>query len=250
MFSKLSFVSGLELKEIYDSQRSLSELLPEKAAIYLWRRAPRVPPREMESSEAFSKWSDETIKVPAGEVRDQLLSPFAILHRLTIQGHGLLDYYKWRSRSGCYFCRVGHPVLAEAFIADLRRLTLERRNYRHGPNPSLLHRKELFVSGGYPGRARFARVTKEEEKASLYSYKGDIGHNKQWRMLLERRNVVIRGHRLVRAAPKPKSLGVVSTSPSELDVAPEDDRPLRSTAPSVLRRSTAARKEGSLGRSL
>ena len=149
------------------------------------------------------------------------------------------------------FDRVGHPVLAEAFIADLRRLTLERRNYRHAPNPPLLHRKELFVSSDYPGRARFARLTKQEEKAGLYSYKSDIGHDEQWRMLLERRNVVIRGHRLVRVAPKrPRSLGVASTSPSELDAAPEDDAPRRSTAPSVSRRSTAARKEGSLGPSI
>ena len=149
------------------------------------------------------------------------------------------------------FDRVGHPVLAEAFIADLRRLTLERRNYRHALNPPLLHRKELFVSSGYPGRARFARLTRQEEKAGLYSYKGDIGHDKQWRMLLERRNVVIRGHRLVRVASKsPKSLGIVSTSPSEPDAAPADDIARRSTAPSVLRRSTAARKDGSLGRSI
>ena len=147
------------------------------------------------------------------------------------------------------FDRVGHPALAEAFIADLRRLTLERRDYRRGPNRPLLHRKELFVSAGYPGRARFARLTKQEEKAGLYDHKGDIGHDKQWRMLLERGNMAIRGHRLVRVAPtQQKSLGVVSTSPSELDAMPEDDTPRPSAAPSFLQHTTAARKESSLGR--
>ena len=146
------------------------------------------------------------------------------------------------------FDRVGHPTLAEAFIADLRRLTLERRDYRRGPNPPVLHRKELFVSGDYPRRARFARLTKQEEKAGLYEYKGDIGHDKQWRMLLERTSVVIRGHRLVRVAPRgPKSVRAVSISPSELEAASENDKSRRSAAPSLVRRATAARKRGSFG---
>lgn len=147
------------------------------------------------------------------------------------------------------FDRVGHPALAEAFIADLRKLTLDRRDYRRGPNPPVLHRKELFVSGGYPGRARFARLTEQEEKAGLYDYEGDIGRDKQWRMLLERTSVAIRGHRLVRVASRePKSLGGVSISPSELDAAPEDDKPRRSTAPSLLPRATTVRKERPVGR--
>ena len=149
------------------------------------------------------------------------------------------------------FDRIGHPALAEAFIADLRRLTLERRDYRRGPNRPLLHRKELLVSEGYPCRARFARLTKQEEKAGLYDYKGGIGHEKQWRMLLERENMVIRGHRLVRVSPnRRKSLGVVSTSPSEQGASPENDTSRQSSAPSFLRRVTDARKERSLDRTV
>ena len=147
------------------------------------------------------------------------------------------------------FDRIGHPALAEAFVADLRKLTLERRDYRRGPNRPLLHRKELFVSDGYPYRARFARLTKQEEKAGLYDNKGDIGHEAEWRMLLERENMVIRGHRLVRASPsRQKSLRVVSNSHSERGTSPEGDTSRQSTAPAFLRRVTDARKEGSHGR--
>ncbi len=146
------------------------------------------------------------------------------------------------------FDRVGHPALAEAFIADLRRLTLQRRDYRRATNPPILHRKELFVPDGYPRRARFARLTRQEENAGLYNSHVDIGHQKQWRMLVERRNVVIRGHRLVRTAPSaPTSGGVVSGSPPEPAGALEDDRGHRSVVPSVLRRSDAA-SEGRGGR--
>ena len=148
------------------------------------------------------------------------------------------------------FDRSGHPALAEAFVADLRRLTLDRRDYRRGPNRPVLHRKELFVSSGYPGRARFARLTKQEEKAGLYTYKGDIGHEEQWRMLLARENMVIRGHRLARVSPSQrKSVRVVSTSPpSERVAPPEDDAASQSTGPSFLRRAVHVRKEDSLGR--
>ena len=147
------------------------------------------------------------------------------------------------------FDRIGHPILVEAFIVDLRRLTLEHRDYRHGLNRPLLHRKELFVSDGYPRRAQFARLTKQEEKAGLYDCKGDIGHELQWRTLLERENKAIRGHRLVSVSPnRRKSLGVVSTFPSERSASPEDDNARQSTAPSILRRVTDLTKEDSLGR--
>ena len=114
------------------------------------------------------------------------------------------------------FDRVGHPALADAYVIDLRRLTLDRRDYRRSSNPPILHRKELFVSDVHPRRALFARLTRQEERAGLYDYKGDIGHEAQWCMLLERENVAIRGHRLVRVSPNPRtSLGDVSTSASE-----------------------------------
>ena len=148
------------------------------------------------------------------------------------------------------FDRVGHPALTEAFITDLRRLTLEHRDYRQARNAPILHRKELFVSDGYRGRARFARLTKQEQNAGLYDCKSDIGHQKQWRLLLERGNLVIRGHRLVRAAARAtKSSGVVSPSPSQPDGASEDDAGRPSGAPSVLRgAASGARREGSLER--
>ena len=100
------------------------------------------------------------------------------------------------------FDRIGHPTLAEAFVADLRNLTLQRRDYRRSANPPILHRKELFVPHDYPGRARFARLTRQEENAGLYNTHVDIGHQKEWCMLVERGNAHIKGHRLVRNTPR------------------------------------------------
>jgi len=44
----------------------------------------------------------------------------------------------------------GHPPLAETYVADLRRLRIDHRDYRTSPNPPLLHRKETFVASDYP----------------------------------------------------------------------------------------------------
>ena len=145
------------------------------------------------------------------------------------------------------FDRVGHPALTEAFITDLRRLTLEHRDYRQARNAPILHRKELFVSDGYRGRARFARLTRQEQNAGLYDCKDDIGHEKQWRLLLERGNLVIRGHRLVRAAARAtKSSGVVAPSPSEPAAASENDPRRPSGTPSALRGAADGARSGGL----
>ena len=89
MLPKWSFVSGLEMEEIYDREGSLSDVLPPQAALYLWRRVLRVPPRKLRDREAFARWLDQTMQVPAGEVENQRLSHFAVLDRLALQGRGL-----------------------------------------------------------------------------------------------------------------------------------------------------------------
>ncbi|MYD69369.1 MAG: DNA phosphorothioation-associated putative methyltransferase [Acidobacteria bacterium] len=90
----------------------------------------------------------------------------------------------------------GHPALAEAFTADLGRLRLYRRQYRDSPNPPILHRKELFVSNDYPSRAKFARLTAQEESHGLYGTGRRIGHRLDWLALLSDRHLRLQGHRL------------------------------------------------------
>ena len=94
------------------------------------------------------------------------------------------------------FDRVGHPALAEAFVADLSRLHLHHRDYRRSVSPPILHRKELFVADEHPGRARFARLTAREEKLGLFKNQGHIGNQEGWQILLKLNNLTVRGHRI------------------------------------------------------
>ena len=96
------------------------------------------------------------------------------------------------------FDRHAHPALREAFVADLRRLDLHRRDYRRSANPPILHRKERFVADTYPARDRFARLTAREERLGLLEAGSAIGTRDGWRAVLAARGVSIRGHRVVR----------------------------------------------------
>ena len=88
MMPAWEFVPGSDLEEAYLSQAPLSELVPKCGAIYLWRRLVRAPPGVLRSSEAFVKWLDASMTLPTADVRDQRLSHFAFLDRLTIRGSG------------------------------------------------------------------------------------------------------------------------------------------------------------------
>ena len=97
------------------------------------------------------------------------------------------------------FDRVGHPALTEAFVAKLRSLNLEHRDYRQYTNPPVLHRKELLVTADYPGRDRFARLTAQETARGLLADAKAIGTLTGWSSVLEGHGVEIRGHRLMTA---------------------------------------------------
>ena len=95
------------------------------------------------------------------------------------------------------FDRVGHPALAESFVADLPRLNLHHRDYRRSASPPILHRKELLVTEEHPGRARFARLTAREERLGLLVSGDHIGTRAAWRSVLAHRGVTVKGHRIV-----------------------------------------------------
>lgn len=95
------------------------------------------------------------------------------------------------------FDKCAHPALATSTKVDLRRKEVFVRRYVDSENPPILHRKETFVDAGYPGRAKFAALTAKEEAAGVFDEPG-IGFEKQWKEILGRAGLFVRGHQLCR----------------------------------------------------
>ncbi|MVZ89010.1 DNA phosphorothioation-associated putative methyltransferase [Microbacter sp. ANSKLAB05] len=96
------------------------------------------------------------------------------------------------------FDRDPHPVLRSAITVNLRKLTVDWRDYSRSENPPLLHRKEEFLGAGDARRPLYERLTKAEVKAGLYEHPERIGTLKGWQATLDRAKVGFRGHRLVK----------------------------------------------------
>ena len=118
----------------------------------------------------------------------------------SIEGITLVKLARHRARVSYLvypgFDRIAHPVLAEAFVADLSKLDLHHRDYRHLANPPILHRKELLVSEDHPRRVRFARLTAQEESLGLLNPGRAIGMRASWQAVLSDHGVSIHGHRI------------------------------------------------------
>ena len=91
-----------------------------------------------------------------------------------------------------------HPTLQSAITVNLRRLSVDWRDYSGSDNPPLLHRKEEFVGPDHPKRALYERLTRTEVRAGLYLHPERIGTLAGWQQVLSNGGVEIRGHRLVR----------------------------------------------------
>lgn len=91
-----------------------------------------------------------------------------------------------------------HPVLAASVVVNLRKLTIDLRDYRGADNPPLLHRKEEFIAPDDPLRQRYERLTASEQRYGLYAHPESIGTLKGWEAALTSSGVEIRGHRLFR----------------------------------------------------
>ena len=96
------------------------------------------------------------------------------------------------------FDRDPHPVLHSAITVNLRKLSVDWRDYSRSENPPLLHRKEEFIGTEAARRALYERLTKSEIRAGLYDYPERIGTLKGWQATLASAGVQLRGHRLVR----------------------------------------------------
>lgn len=79
-----------------------------------------------------------------------------------------------------------HPALTQSVEVALRDRSIRVVDYSGRANPPILHRKELFVTEDYPGRAEMAATTAEEEAAGLLEDTARIGTREGWSATLER----------------------------------------------------------------
>jgi DNA phosphorothioation-associated putative methyltransferase len=91
-----------------------------------------------------------------------------------------------------------HPALLRGIELSLRTRELDGYDYATSTNPPILHRKETFLPPGHELVAKFARLTRQEEKHGLLDETATIGAREGWQRRLTERGVTIRGHRLVR----------------------------------------------------
>ena len=90
------------------------------------------------------------------------------------------------------------PALLRSIKLSLRTRELDCHDYATSTNPPILHRKETFLPPGHPLVAKFARLTRQEEKHGLLDETASIGTRERWERRLAERGFTIRGHRLVR----------------------------------------------------
>jgi len=77
---------------------------------------------------------------------------------------------------------------------NLRRLSVDWRDYSQAANPPLLHRKEEFLAEDAPRRELYARLTRSELKAGLYRTPEKIGTQHGWNEVLSAAGKVVVGH--------------------------------------------------------
>lgn len=99
------------------------------------------------------------------------------------------------------FEKEAHPPLATSLRADLRSFRVKWRDFRDSENPPILHRKETFVPEEHPTRAKFERLTRQEERAGLFDSPTKIGTAEGWRRTLEGAGRSLKGHRLIVSEP-------------------------------------------------
>lgn len=91
-----------------------------------------------------------------------------------------------------------HPALEGSLVVSLRSLKIRHFDYRQSENPPILHRKEEFVPADYPGREKFVRLTRQEERHALFDDPVRIGTRDGWNQVLVNQGIRLSGHRVVR----------------------------------------------------
>jgi len=91
-----------------------------------------------------------------------------------------------------------HPALLRSIKLSLRTREFDCYDYATSTNPPILHRKETFLPPGHALVAKFARLTRQEEKHGLLDETATIGTREGWQRRLAERGFLVRGHRLLR----------------------------------------------------
>lgn len=94
------------------------------------------------------------------------------------------------------FEKKAHPTLHSAVTVNLRRLSVDWRDYSRSDNPPLLHRKEEFIGSEDGRRLLYERLTAAEVRAGLYRFPERIGSLRGWERTLDLYGIRIRGHRV------------------------------------------------------
>jgi DNA phosphorothioation-associated putative methyltransferase len=94
------------------------------------------------------------------------------------------------------FDKEAFPQLTTSISVDLVREQIRETDYAKHTNRPILHRKELLVEPGYPGRAKFEKLTKKLEELGLFYDVHRIGFKNQWSKRLDEHGVVITGHQI------------------------------------------------------
>ena len=100
------------------------------------------------------------------------------------------------------FDRDPHPALTGSLVAQLQTFQVRYFYYSTSGSPPILHRKEEFVPIDYPLRAKFERLTRQEERWGLYKSPLSIGTKKRWEQLLAEKGLHLSGHRLIRVSKR------------------------------------------------
>jgi DNA phosphorothioation-associated putative methyltransferase len=90
-----------------------------------------------------------------------------------------------------------HPALVQSLSVHLQTFRVRTRDYSDFRNPPILHRKETFLPGEHPLRAKFARLTAAEEAKGLLDGSNRIGTRDQWAQVLALKGLKVQGHRLI-----------------------------------------------------
>lgn len=94
------------------------------------------------------------------------------------------------------FDKEPHPALKTSMAVDLRDLQIRYRDYDID-NPPLLHQKDQTLAPSYPGYAKFAKLSQQEQKWGLLDNVKAIFDRQGWELCLLDRGVELQGHRVI-----------------------------------------------------
>jgi DNA phosphorothioation-associated putative methyltransferase len=177
---RLLFASG-NPAQIYLSARSSAIGKQTPTSLYVHRRALAELPPVLQIYEACARVLSGTVD-QANMIKLSVTQP-------------QVSYLSYPS-----FDRDAHPTLAGAVTVNLRKLSVDWRDYSRSENPPLLHRKEEFLGNDDPRRPLYERLTRAEMRAGLYEHPEQIGSLQGWQTVLTQNNATIRGHRLIRSS--------------------------------------------------